>query len=145
MDNLLKNEDHRRRIIWTYKMLHLRRDRDMKVAFASGIVGGIVLTILNTLLLVGIHKEKKHLVRIWLWAYFVFIVLSVLSLCFNFFQFFANPYRQVGAVISIGLTLYFLLVVRSYHQSLADGRSRQHNAANVYHTENSNIKRMPLA
>jgi len=28
----------------------------MKVAFASGIVGGIVLTILNTLLLVGIHK-----------------------------------------------------------------------------------------
>jgi flagellar basal body-associated protein FliL len=117
----------------------------MKVAFVSGIVGGILLTILNTLLLVGVHKEKKSLVSIWLVAYVVVFVLNVLLLVFSFFQFYANPYSQVGVVISIGLIMYFLLVVRSYHQSLADGHSRQQNAANVYHTENSNIKRIPLA
>jgi len=101
-------------------------------------------TILNILLLVGVNKEKKTLVSVWLAAYVAIFVLSVLSLLLSFFQIFPNPYYQVGAVIGIGLILYFLLVVRSYHHSLLDGHNRQQNAADVYDTQNSNIKRMPL-
>jgi hypothetical protein len=47
--------------------------------------------------------------------------------------------------MSPGLNLYFLLVIRSYHHSLEAGYNRRQNAANVLVTENTNIKRMPLA
>jgi len=46
--------------------------------------------------------------------------------------------------MSPGLNLYFLLVVRSYRYSLEDEYNRRQNAANVYVSEQSNIKRMPL-
>jgi positive regulator of sigma E activity len=137
--------DQHSRDIWGFKMLHFRNDRDLGEDFVFSIVLGIMLVIVNTLLIVGVHKEKKILVSAWLVAYVFFFALSVLSLCYSFFQYIVNPYDQVGAVMSIGLILYFLLVVRSYRHNLADGHNRQQNAANVYYTENSNIKRMPLA
>jgi len=115
------------------------------MALISGIVVGIIQTILNTLLLVGIQKEKKAFVNVWLSAYVVIFMLTVLSLVFSFFQFIYNPYYQVAAVINIGLLLYFLLVIRSYLHSLAGGCNPQQNAGYVYDTHSSNIKRMPLA
>jgi hypothetical protein len=46
--------------------------------------------------------------------------------------------------MSPGMNLYFLLVVKSYHHSLAAGYDKRQNAANVYDKENTNIKPMPL-
>jgi hypothetical protein len=137
--------DHPGQPIGIYSMLDLKTEEGLRVAYVFGIVAGILLAILNTLLLFGVHKEKKIFISIWLAAYFVIFVLSVLVLVGSFFQLYPNRYYQVRAVIDIGLTMYFLLVVRSYLHSLADGHNRQQNAANVYYTENSNIKRMPLA
>jgi type III secretory pathway component EscS len=137
--------DHHGQPLGMYNMLLLKSEEGLRVAYVFGIVAGILQAILNTLLLFGVHKENKILVSIWLAAYFVIFVQSVLLLVVSFFQYLPNPYYQVGAVIDIGLTMYFLLVVRSYRHSLADGHNRQQNAANLYYTENSNIKRMPLA
>ena len=53
-------------------------------------------------------------------------------------------FRFCDILMSSGLNLYFLLVVRSYHQSLAAGHDRKQYAADLYDTENTNIKRMPL-
>jgi len=125
-------------------MLFVRNDRELRVALISGIIGGTVQLILNILLLVGVNKEKRNFVIIWLMAYVVIFGLSLLALVISFFQFPTNPFYQVAALINIGLNLYFLLVVRSYRYSLEDEYNRRQNAANVYVSEQSNIKRMPL-
>lgn len=127
-----------------YDMLRVRNDPELKVALISGIVGGTVQSILNAVLLIGAYKEKKNVLIIWLVANTVIFGLSVLSFLISFFQFPVNPLFQVAAAFSIGLNLYFLLVVWSYHQSLAAGHDRKQYDANLYVTDNTVIKRMPL-
>jgi hypothetical protein len=53
-------------------------------------------------------------------------------------------FLSCGILISLVLQLYFLLVVRSFHNSPEAGYNIQRNAAEEYDTENCNIKGMPL-
>lgn len=145
LGNMDNGVDHYGRTAWGYDVLPFNNGREMSTILIYGIVGGIMQIILNSLLLVGVNKENKPLVSIWLGSYAVICGLGILSLVFSFYQYHINPNYQVGVLISIGLTMYFLLVVRSYLYSLADGHNRQQNSADVYNIENSNIKRMPLA
>jgi len=138
------DEDHHRDVVMENDLVLVKHNRELRMPLISGIIGGTIQMILNILLLVGVNKEKINLVIIWIMAYVVIFGLILMALVISFFQFPTSPFFQVVAVINIGLTLYFLLVVRSYHHSLADGYNKRENAANVYVSEQSNIKRMPL-
>ncbi|XP_069679839.1 uncharacterized protein [Periplaneta americana] len=92
-----------------------------KEMLISAIVVGAVQTIVNVLLLVGVKKEERRLVLVWLVSYVILFALSLLGLLTSFFQIPTNPSYQIATVINIGLYMYFLLVVRSYHRSLSAG------------------------
>jgi hypothetical protein len=55
-----------------------------------------------------------------------------------------NLFRLCGILLSPGMNLYFLLIVRSYHHSLAAGYDKRKNAAYVFEKENTSIKPKPL-
>lgn len=110
----------------------------------SIIVGSAVQSVLNSVLLLGVNKERRSLVLTWLVSYTIITGLCVLTFVTSFFQYPAEPVYQTLIFINIVLYVYFLLVVRSYHRSLPVGHHGQHNVTMVFGSEETNIKPVPL-
>jgi len=126
------------------KRMPLENPIHLTAYLMSGIVSGAVQSILNALLLIGVFQKKRIFVTVWLVAHVVICGLGLLLFVNSFFQYATDRTLQVGLGISIGLHLYFLLVVWSFHKSPEAGYNTQRNAAYVDDNENYNIKRMSL-
>ncbi|KAL4715821.1 hypothetical protein ACJJTC_006400 [Scirpophaga incertulas] len=77
----------------------------------------------NIVFLVGVHKDKRGHVRVYLGYMMFFIVVNIVL----FFAGFAGPVAAgdiVRSLLMILLNIYFFLVIRSYYLKMGD-RSRQ--------------------
>ncbi|KAL0829052.1 hypothetical protein ABMA28_003918 [Loxostege sticticalis] len=93
------------------------------VISAVAIVFVIILILFlafNIVFLVGVHKDKRGHVK----AYLIFHVIFLILYTISFLASFASPPINGGDVASkllaIVLSIYFLLVIRSYYYKMAD-------------------------
>ncbi|CAH2226709.1 jg23102, partial [Pararge aegeria aegeria] len=85
------------------------------------------------LLLVGLHKEKRNHIRVYLIFAVVCLVLNVILQISKFSGGYASPKEIPSSIVSILLTIYFLLVLRS--QYIKMGLSTNNVAMQQYHPE----------
>ncbi|XP_028163957.1 uncharacterized protein LOC114355357 [Ostrinia furnacalis] len=84
----------------------------------------LLFLIFNIVFLVGVHQNKRGHVK----AYLIFHVIFLILYTISFLASFASPPINGGDVasklLSILLSIYFLLVIRSYYYKMGD-TSRQ--------------------
>ncbi|CAH0625264.1 unnamed protein product [Chrysodeixis includens] len=84
----------------------------------------ILFLIFTIVLLVGLHQHKRGHVK----AYLIYTLIFVILYTIMFFTGFAiatySPWSIARDVISIVLTIYFLLVIRSYYLQMDDPNLR---------------------
>ncbi|CAH2220413.1 jg14394, partial [Pararge aegeria aegeria] len=109
-------------------MLHHVADAIKPLMITLVVLGSIILVLIlialpfNILLLIGLHKEKKNYIKIYLIFQLVFTILSILL-------------RITGVILSMGgyltgalttlvyavINIYYLIVIRSYYLKMSKG------------------------
>lgn len=107
-----------------------------KLVLISTLVGSSIQCVLNSLLLLGVSKERRSLLLTWLVSYTILLGLCILGFVIGFFRVPFSPVYQIAVFVNIVLYTYFLLVVRSYRFTLPDGQ----HAAMLIGGEETNIK-----
>lgn len=84
-----------------------------------GVIMSILHLIVSILLLLGIRKEKRNFIMIWVWTT---IVIIVITLIYGIVAIFAAEFNiLISSIITILVWSYCVVVVRSYAFTIGGG------------------------
>lgn len=84
-----------------------------------GLIIAILAVIVSILLIIGIQKEKRNFIMIWVWTTIVMLVIFVILAILNIFS--GDITSFISSLIAVLLWAYCVVVVRSYAISIGGG------------------------
>ena len=99
----------------TYQSFIRTMGKHMVIMYSVILVASILELIFTILLLVGIHKNRRSFVKFHLIFNLIFLFLYVIGFILYLTTGEMSFVRLILDLITIGLTAYFLLVIRSYY------------------------------
>jgi len=84
-----------------------------------GVIVAILHLIVSILLIIGINKEKRNFIMIWVWVSIVVIVITLIVGVISIFS--GGLSVLIASIIAVLLWGYCVVVVRSYAISLGGG------------------------
>jgi len=84
-----------------------------------GLIISILAIIVSILLIIGIQKEKRNFIMIWVWTMIVILVITLILGILSIFS--GNLSFLIASLIAVLLWGYCVVVVRSYALSLGGG------------------------